>query len=1131
MLEKISASAGSGKTFTLTRRFLTLLKSIPAAEQNYPGSCVCRKATYSGGTRVFSEILAVTFTNKAAAEMKFRVIEALKNFALGKIDRPKSGASPSPSPSPSPAADAALSEKVYFTPAEAHFWLNTILRRYDGLNIRTIDSLLTLLVRLSSAKLGITPDFEIDFNDSAYMDPLYDSLLDQLASGDQKINRLMEECALYLIRSSTIKSFGSKNALRELVLEALAAMREYQDNGGHMPEEDDYAPLCLDKTALHSRLDGALEQLAQAAGILEAMLEKNALTPKKDFTNILQRLLAFQAGEKLPDSVYFYKNSLGDCLLKQEIPKVTENLEHAYQSFCSAVTAQIRRISVYSSALDLLPVARTAALLLPDLHALRKNSGKLTGSMLPGLAREVLNDRAAVSEACCRMGAQLNHLLIDEFQDTSRAQWNAIEQLAVECLARGGSLRYVGDKKQAIYSWRGGDSRLFDEVGALPRLSAISPNLLDVHLPGNWRSAPVIVAHNNNVFSRLEDPEAAQRVAEALLPKDFPAQVKAEAARTITRTFTRVSQTIPEERSNPAIKGFVGIQKISGSAALDFNEETGNQFKRLFTDDLMLRRKPGDIAVLVRSGDEANRVVAWLKDLDLAVVTEHSFKLSANPLIRRLVGFLRFLDYPGDDLGFWNFISGPECFGKISGLAPDKLAEWLSGIRLEQNSDSKLRSAPLYGFFKRDFTELWNLLLHPFYSQAGLLSAYDLMSELYSVYNLPGFAPEQNVYLRGFLELIHAAGEQGHYSPAAFLDFWDDQGREAKIPMPEAPEAVRILTLHKAKGLEFPVVVMPFHRFTEDKSSNLCLYKFEETVLLLKNNKDLQEQFYRQKCGSSLEKLYLLYVGWTRAAEELHLFVGGSDFDLKNAGIPKALNALLADYTFSEDGRYCSGVPAVSRAAADAAAFADFPEYARLPAQSAACPPAGTAERRSPMAWLPRLKIFRSSAPEVSYSEKTRGIFLHSCLENFHLPDSALNEAELRNLVETTVNYTLRGFSLPSDALAGARRDALDTLSWFYSLPKAGIWLRNGNREQSVMDEQGKLHRMDMLVQEGGHCYVLEYKSGKPQTEHREQLHRYMRLLVQSRAVSGRNAQSETAGLSGILIYLDARLTEEIPYA
>jgi ATP-dependent exoDNAse (exonuclease V) beta subunit len=950
------------------------------------------------------------------------------------------------------------------------------------------------------------------------MDPLYDAILDRMDSGDRQTTQLMEACTRYLLHSTNIKGFSSKNILRELILEALAKIQEYQGEISYTQAEDIKNALpCLDKNTLQNCLVEAANMVTQAVEIFEAILENAELHPKKDFAKILCQVGSYNGGAKPPDSAYLHKDSLADCLLKQDAFNITTIHDDAYATFCRVITAQSRRIYIYSSALSLLPITQTASSLVEDLNALRKNSGKLTGSMLPGLAREVLNDKTGVSEACCRMGSRLSHLLIDEFQDTSRAQWNAIEPLAIECLSRGGSLRYVGDKKQAIYSWRGGDSRLFDEVSGMPQLLAINPEPQHEHLKYNWRSAPLVVENNNAFFSRLENPETALRIAESLLPKDCPAQAKSTTAHIMTQSFSKVSQSIPEKSANSAVQGFVGIQKISGSTIADFNEAVAVAFKRLFTHDLTCRRKAGDIAVLVRSGTEANLVVSWLKDLDLPVVTEHSFKLSANPLIQRLIGFLRFLDYPGDDLNFWGFINGPECFGKLSGLDTAELDEWLAGIRLEQTHNPALRFSPLFTFFKRDFAALWDEFVHPFYNQTGLLSAYNLISELYTCYNLQKIIPEQSVYLRSFLELVHLAEQQGHYSPAAFLDFWDAKGKDAKIPMPETPEAIRILTLHKAKGLEFPVVIMPFHRFTEDKSTDLCLFEFEEKLLLLPNSKELGGKFYQQKSASALEKLYLLYVGWTRAKEELHLLVGGSDFDLKNAGIPKALETLLADYNFSETGCYCTGerpVPAaIPKVESDtgniklAAACRDK----RQPAQN-----------WYPLAWLPRLKIFRSPIPEIVYNEKTRGIFLHACMENMYLPDAGVSETERMKLIGHTVELTLRNFPLPLDALDRARQDAIKALSWFCSLPKAGVWLQYGKREQSILDINGQLRRMDLLAQEHDNYYVLEYKSGKAQAEHREQLSSYLNLL---------NIKTENSTLTGILVYLDEQRLEEIKYA
>jgi hypothetical protein len=140
-------------------------------------------------------------------------------------------------------------------------------------------------------------------------------------------------------------------------------------------------------------------------------------------------------------------------------------------------------------------------------------------------------------------------------------------------------------------------------------------------------------------------------------------------------------------------------------------------------------------------------------------------------------------------------------------------------------------------------------------------------------------------------------------------------------------------------------------------------------------------------------------------------------------------------------------------------------------------------------------------------------------MENMYLPGAGGSETDRLKLVKHTVEYTLRNFSLPLDSLDRARQDAIKTLSWFCSLPKAGVWLQYGKREQSIMDMNGKLRRMDMLIQEQGNYYVLEYKSGKAQAEHREQLSSYLNLL---------NIRTANSALTGILVYLDEQRLEEI---
>ncbi|MDL2306515.1 UvrD-helicase domain-containing protein [Desulfovibrio sp. OttesenSCG-928-C06] len=1162
MLEKIKASAGSGKTYTLTRRFMQLLAEMNAREQEGTCTGACRNSAGKGKARVFSEILAMTFTNKAAAEMKIRVIEALKKLVLEDlaITAPKAASSNKlEQGSLLESSGKPDKEPGEFSASEASAWLESILKRYDSLNIRTIDSLLALLVRISAVSLGIPPDFEISFDDAAYLDSLYDELLDRAAAGEHDLCQLLEDCAAYLVYHTQFEGFTPRERIRVHIRDVLSRFQDSSETP------------CLDSDMLYARLEHTAVAVRESASRFEQVLKDFSVEPNGHFKNFLKKCLNVESAKDLPiNSKFAQKASFTECVNKGAVNQVTDAVEAFYAKLCADLELQNKRAQIYSSAVNLLPFARAASILRPGLDDLRSKSGVITGSMLPNLAREVLNFGAGVSEACCRMGSELTHMLIDEFQDTSSAQWEAIEPLVVECLSRGGSVRYVGDVKQAIYSWRGGDSTLFDKVSELPELLAIEPKPVFTPLEFNWRSAPVVVNHNNDFFSRLEDPETALQVAARLLPRDYPEMEVAGAAAALRQVFAQTSQKLPpartESEESAEQDGFVSIHKLPPCRPAEFEQLTGAAFKELFAEDLLPRRSPGDIAVLVRTGVEAALAAGWLMELGLPVVTEHSFRLSGNPLIRRLVAFLRFIDYPADDLSFWDFISGPECFCPVAGIAPERLMRWLAAVRLEQSGTGRSQTSfrSLHTLFKRDFPEVWRLLLEPFHNQSGFMNAYDTMSELYSRYALLERFPEQEAYLRRFLELLHMAERRGQSSPASFLEFWDDKGAEEKLSMPEMPDAVRIMTLHKSKGLEFPVVVIPFHRFTDRNVSEIAFTQFEGLNLIVKDGAALGSDYYRKKRTAALEKLHLLYVGWTRASEELHLLVGGTDKDLNKNSIPRVLDYMLEELPFDENGCYTRGqrpYPHAQSSQDMPAPGASAPEQAgQLPCKRANQPEAPlsviihddtatvpdaspfTAQEESPavaygcsgqaiqlpeleddwrpMGWLPRLRIFRSPVPEAVYNERLRGILFHNALENLYIPENHQQSGVDDKSIELAVDYALRSTALPFDCLDTARSEALSALRWFCALPQCALWMKKGRREQSIMDADGKMHRMDLLVEDGADLLVVDYKSGRARPEYHEQVRHYLELLAPGMKNSGK--------LSGVLVYLDEQRLEEV---
>ncbi|MCL1890049.1 MAG: UvrD-helicase domain-containing protein, partial [Desulfovibrionaceae bacterium] len=806
MLEQIKASAGSGKTHALTRRFLELLcRQSPWEEKNI----YYFRQNWLRQPGFFSDILAVTFTNKAAAEMKARVLAALKGIALGVF----------------PDAPAALGGKDGANLAAS--LIMTILRRYDALNIRTIDSLLNLLARISAVGLHIPPNFDLTFDEETFLSPLYEELLDMAEQGREEIAALLESCVRHLLDHANFNKFTPRGEIQKQLLKILALLQKSEQ----LP--------CLNQQILEKRLQAQHAQLNAVLYEFTAGLDTRKISPNAHFRHFMRNLELYIPGEVFPSLSWALKKSFADCCQSKYHLLIDAELEQTYRVFGQELLQSKFFLNAHVSALALLPYTRTATLLLPEIEQLQQKFSLLSGTTLPVLAAKALNMENGVSEACCRLGSRLNYLLIDEFQDTSRLQWTAMETLVQEALARGGVLCYAGDVKQAIYSWRGGDSSLFEEVISAPEIVGAAGDIQRHSLNSNWRSAPAVIQHNNRFFSRLADPELAMRVAQALLPAGHPEDYLRKAASVLSSTFTDAEQYPAAKPETGKIPGFVQITQIWAENPETLHAEVQQNLRKLFTEDLLLRRRAGDIAVLVRSNDEGDFVSQYLLDQGIKVMTEHSFRLEGHPLIRRLVALLRFLDYPPDNLAFMSAIASPDFFVPSSSLTSERLLDWAMGIISERRQDDNKRGKPLFHFFIRDFPDEWGLWLEPFYKQAGLMGIYDMVFEICRHFALLERYHEHDAYLRRFLELAHLAEKKGLSSLAAFLDFWRETGKEEKISSPENPDAVRVMTIHGAKGLEFEVVVMPFHRFTGNRRSEYEILEKDQLPLLVRQDPEI----------------------------------------------------------------------------------------------------------------------------------------------------------------------------------------------------------------------------------------------------------------------------------------------------
>ena len=1082
---QIKASAGSGKTYTLTSSFLSLLAGSSGASWSTPpsGCAVAGDDAYG-----WQEILAITFTNKAATEMRERLLSRLKGMAL---------------------AEGGAAKDPFWKPAKAKDAVNMLLRSYGSLNIRTIDSLLHLMVRLSALDFDLSPDFEPRFADSDITGPIFDELAEQ-ARDDEMLGALFRRACRQMLRSEKTRGFLAGERIRERVTSMVSLML----SGDGWSIRDLASP-----EEAEDHFQFILRGIQNDAGEMRARIEQEELKASKHLLNALNSCIECGGmANRLPlNSTMFQKESFDDCLLKASKGCASLSLHALYESLQS----DMREIRVLLGARKLMPFAELAQAVYTRLEEYERKNGIIAASQVPRLAIRAADDSEGVNELFCRLGARVTHMLIDEFQDTSRDQWLALQPLAEEALSKNGSLTIVGDVKQAIYGWRGGDAALFDQLvrPGSPLLSLVNRPTLET-LPFNWRSRRNIVAWNNALFSPLGKPDFARNLLSPLAEGDE--ELLQEETDLLSEAFDRASQSA--EHCAPG--GLVRLRtlekgredEILSSALPDMVERMGES------------RPWGDICILVRNNDQAAKSAAWLMARHIPVVTQGSLLLAEQPVIAGLVSLLRFMNDPEDDIAFWSVLGAEEL------LPPLPLADggFLDAAALLDWAASRPRRRSMARQFAADFPEAWQSVFAPLHDNAGLLTPYDAVMEVLERWQVSERCRQAEGFVRRFLEVLFCAEEQGVSDLSGFLDLWDTSGSQEKAPLPESMDAVRIMTMHKAKGLEFEVVILPWLNFslgrsTDDKS---IFWNSRGTGLLAPLCKEMGRPWLRDRMDTARESLHLIYVAMTRAVSELHCFLTDPD----DGHVPRMLDELLSSVRSSleeKNGALVWGEEAKLPAAAAGETALPCEGGEQHPAPSGKEPlSAGNAhpaentdsgqetedaeeESWRPMGWLPRLRMFRSPLEDWTFTPKRRGTLIHHCLESLQV--SGVGEASARRDAALAASRGISTFPLPVPDKENVRKDVEDTLCWYALQPETPHWLAFGTPEHALLDADGRQYRVDLLVDDGQELVAVEYKTGAagdlPLPEHEAQLSRYLRLLREAGGMKVR----------GALVYLDRR--------
>jgi ATP-dependent helicase/nuclease subunit A len=802
----LRASAGAGKTYQLTIRFLSLL----AKEEPSPNA--------------LGQIMAITFTNRAAAEMKERIIRALKQITLKTADGPR------------------LSRETGLKPLKAEAWLDIILAHFSDFHVRTIDSLVYALLRAFSLEMGLRPELEVVFEEDAVLDLCFDRLLAKVGWREAE-DRL---CRLF---TDLLETYLRIEEARGLVVER-GIRRRIRD---------------LYKKADCTCIAGPSPDLEKAEGELSRAAERLLAAIQKVGVEAGLNKRSFQRAYLEDPLVHLEKAFFEKAAFAELLTTKAQGLDEHAQTHLNALFQGLKQArELYLTVLSRARVhayMRALEELQHEIRWLSEREGVILGSGWHSLVRGYLQGGPEMgAHAFMKLGAQVRHFLIDEFQDTSRPQWEALLPLLEESLATGGSLFYVGDVKQAIYGWRGGDWRLFQEAATASFPSVPHEERKAQTLGINYRSLPAIVEFNNGLYRLFADAEFSRRIAKVILGEKAEQWAAESLAHSIMHNFEDVEQEIAPLLQQGRERGTVEVVSFTAS---------GTELRKAVKERLIMqikevwgRRKGKGIAVLVRRNQDAEDIGGWLMAEGIPVVTENSLRLRSSDLIKGLVAFLRFLDYPLDDLNCWGALAS-RLFPGLPGIPPGNLEDFLKEGRWQP---------PLYRTLERRLSTVAEEFIRPLLARVGFVTPYDLCREVVERFRLLERFPDEQVFIQRFFELIFQTETKGERSLSHFLQFWEERGMEEKIGLPEEVTAVRVLTIHKAKGLEFPVVFIPFTNWRLEPARLAKLPEGCFANLRRPLPADLEKERMVIQINDALEALNLLYVATTRAEAELYLY-------------------------------------------------------------------------------------------------------------------------------------------------------------------------------------------------------------------------------------------------------------------
>ena len=1039
------ASAGSGKTFTLATEYIKLVVENPQSYRN---------------------ILAVTFTNKATEEMKMRILSQLYGIwkqlpdsaNYMKVICEKTGK-----------PEDVVSQR-------AGIALSLLLHNYNYFRVETIDTFFQGVLRNLARELDLTANLRIGLNDVQVEELAVDQLIQDLHTTDVILQWLLK----YIMETISddkswnvigqIKTFG-KTIFRDEYKSVSATLRQKLEEPGFF---DRYT------TRLKELRQAAEERMKALASQFFDTLKSEGLSVE-DFSygksGLCSFFLKLQSGI-FDESIVGKRvaDSVGD---PEKWCKKTHPRKELIYSLADTTLGTILRTAIEERPHQW-KIYQSADITLRHLSQLRLLGSieKKVRELNEGANRFLLSDTQQLLHALIdgsdtpfifeKIGAQLQHIMIDEFQDTSTVQWQNFKVLLSEAMSQEGTENLiVGDVKQSIYRWRSGDWRLLNDI----HQQFPSPEAqLDIRtLDTNYRSQRNIIAFNNAFFRQAAE-------LEYLALQDDP------EASALQRAYADVEQTVPEKLGN---NGLVHIQLLPAD---DYLEKTFAGIADIVCELRDKGVKPSEMAILVR----ANAFIPLIADYftkhlpDVRIVSDEAFRLDASIAVNLLVEALHLITHPDDNLAKADIAKLYQCYVLDKKTADNELL-------LSSNTLDDLLPEGYIGHFE----ELMNL------------SLYELTERLYTLFELHRLEG-QNAYLCAFYDQLLNFTSENATGIDAFVTEWQEN-LCAKTIQSDEINGIRLISIHKSKGLEFPHVIIPFCDWPLERSHVLWCQPDEAPFNDLPivpvdfSAKQLmgtiyEDDYQHEHLQITVDNLNLLYVAFTRASQSLFV-IGRRDANKTRSMLIEQVLPLLAK---EKPEAILSGID--NEAEPISFTYGTLmPQASDSPRKASPNPFLQTTKAISididtfdnPVSFRQsnRSKDFIIQQDEDNDEQQQRqyiqtGSILHQIFSTIRT--SADIEGALKRLQLEGILYDEQVTAEKISAMLHKRLNNKRVADWF-----SDRWtLFNECAILTVENGEVIERRPDRVMTDGREWVVVDFKFGSPKDEYHDQVREYMQLLA-----------------------------------